>query len=241
MYQYSALTLNSSNKKTGDIAVSTTLKRTCPDSCSFRDDGSCYAEAGYYTRLHWDRVTEGATGLPPLSFIKKVGELHASEMFRHNVAGDLWHSEYLPQGIDGHLALELAKATNHLYAAWTYTHHTVDTSSTPGEWNGSVVLTINANSNFVINLSTESVAIATKRYKEGFMVTVVQPENTPRTFKNDGVRFVQCPATLPGSTITCKTCGGRKGKPLCANKDRNCVVVFPAHGGRKTKAASHCS
>jgi len=242
MDQYSALTLNSSNKKTGDIAVSTTSKETCPDSCSFRDDGSCYAEAGYYTRIHWNRITEGTVGLPPLSFIKRVSELHSSEMFRHNVAGDLWHMKTIPQAIDRNLVFQLAHSTKHLSAAWTYTHHTVDdTITATGKWNRNVILDLKRTTNFVVNLSTESVEIATKRYKEGFMVTIVQPEGGPRTFRNDGVRFVQCPATLPGSTITCKTCGGKKEKPLCANKDRNCVVIFPTHGGRKTKAASHCS
>ena len=241
MTDFSALTSNSSNKKTGDITVSTTSKNTCPDNCSFKEDGSCYAEAGYYTRLHWNRVTEGSIGASPTSFIKQVSSLHASEMFRHNVAGDLWHMKVLPEAIDRNLVFQLAHATKHLYAAWTYTHHTTDASTAPGKWNRDVILELKRTTDFVVNLSTESVEVATKRYKEGFMVTVVQPEGGPRTFRNDGVRFVQCPATLPESTITCKTCGGNKGKPLCANKDRNCVVIFPTHGGRKTKAASHCS
>lgn len=40
-----------------------TSRRTCPTSCSLAGDQGCYAEAGFHTRLHWDRLSPGATGL----------------------------------------------------------------------------------------------------------------------------------------------------------------------------------
>lgn len=237
---YSALTLSSSNKKTGSIAVSTTSRNSCPDSCSLQGDQGCYADAGYHTRLHWDAVTEGKKGLPPEQFIRQVYNLPGNEMFRHNIAGDLWHNPVATRIIDVDLLLKLAKASSHLYAAWTYTHHTIDLDTPGGEINRAAIDAVLQKYNFVVNISTESLDVAAKHAKDGFMVTVVQPEGGPTAFKHNDISFVQCPATLPDSKVTCRTCGGRWNKPLCATL-RDVVVVFPAHGSRKVKAAAHCT
>jgi hypothetical protein len=237
MTDFAALTVPSSNSKTGRIAVSTTSRDNCADDCPLKGDDGCYAESGYYTRLHWDQVTSGKRGVPPLEFIMQVSKLPANEMFRHDIAGDLWkHPENSKQIYFPYLE-KLAKASSHLYAAWTYTHHTLD--GIDGARNKQAIFDVEQY-NFIINISTESLDVAAKWQKEGFMVTVVQPEGGPTAFRHQNVSFVQCPATLPDSTITCQTCGGRKGKPLCATI-RKVVVVFPAHGSRKKKAAAHCS
>ena len=243
MLQNSALTINSGNAKTGNIAVSTTSRHSCAPGCAFNHGEGCYNEAGYYTRIYWDKVTNGHVGHSPEVFIQHVKKLPAAEMFRHNIGGDLWVIEEEKESIDFELAISLAKSASHLYAAWTYTHHTLAPGAEymPGTWNRDVILDINQRYNFTINISTESRDVASKLHKEGFMVTIVQPDNCPTAFRHDGVSFVQCPASLPGSDIVCKTCGGKRGKPLCARKDRNCVVVFPTHGTQKAKAAKHCS
>ena len=57
-----SLSFPSRNAKTGPIAVSSTSRRTCPSSCPLAGDQGCYAEAGFHTRLHWDRLSPGATG-----------------------------------------------------------------------------------------------------------------------------------------------------------------------------------
>ena len=158
-------------------------------------------------------------------------------MFRHNVAGDLWKDPENSKLIYFPYLEKLAKAASHLYAAWTYTHHTHE--GVYGAINKQAILEA-GKYNFVVNISTESLDVAAKLHKEGFMVAVVQPPNKPTSFRHNDVTFVQCPATLPNSTITCQTCGGRKGKPLCATI-RNVVVVFPTHGSRMSKAAAHCS
>ncbi|MEI7951193.1 MAG: hypothetical protein WCH37_00720 [Synechococcaceae cyanobacterium ELA182] len=59
--------------------------------------------------------------------------------------------------------------------------------------------------------------------------------------QRQGVRFVACPATRPGSGVQCSSCGGRWGLPLCAQADRPFVITFPAHGARAAAAARHCS
>jgi hypothetical protein len=163
-----------------------------------------------------------------------------NEMFRHNIAGDLWFNPEYPRLIDSSLLHKLARSASHLYAAWTYTHHIIDHKIPGSEFNRAAIKSVQEKYNFIVNISTESLDVAAGLQKEGFMVTVVQPEGKPTAFKHDGVSFIQCPATLPGSTVTCRTCGGRRNKPLCATV-RDVVVVFPTHGGRKEKAASHCN
>jgi len=237
MTDFTALTVPSSNGKTGPIAVSTTSRDSCADDCPFKGDEGCYAEAGYYTRLHWDQVTAGKRGVPPEEFIKQVSKLPANQMFRHDVAGDLWKNPENSKQIYFPYLEKLAKASSHLYAAWTYTHHTLD--GIDGARNKQAIFDVEQYK-FIVNISTESIDVAARLQKEGFMVTVVQPQGGPTAFRHEGVSFVQCPATLPNSEVTCQTCGGRKGKPLCATI-RKVVVVFPAHGSRKTKAAAHCS
>jgi hypothetical protein len=239
MTEFSALTVPSKNGKTGNIAVSTTSRNTCPCYCPLQGDQGCYAEAGYYTRIHWDNVTKGKAGKPPLEFTRQVAALPSNQMFRHNVAGDLWHDPKNVALIYYPYLEQLAKAARHLHAAWTYTHHTLD--GIDGARNKQAIFDAEENYNFVVNVSTESLDVAVQRYQEGLLVTVVQPPGGPRAFKHKNVRFVQCPATLESSTITCQTCGGHRGKPLCATTTRQCIVMFPAHGQKKTIAASHCS
>ena len=114
-----ALTLKSSNDKTGPIPVSTTSRVSCPATCPLAGDGGCYADAGYYTRMHWDAVTAGTRGLSELDFIAAVGKIRTGSRFRHNVAGYLWHVAGV---IRGDLLRKLADAASHL-TGWTYTNH----------------------------------------------------------------------------------------------------------------------
>lgn len=227
---FTALTKKSTNKKTGPIAVSTTARQSCSPSCAFHPDngGGCYAEAGYYTRLHWDAITAGKRGEPAEEFISSVSKLPRSSMFRHNVAGDLWHENGT---IDQHKVWALADACNGLQAAWTYTHHLRSAVN---------LLAIRGaiKKGLTINLSTEVKSEAAK-WAESCMPTVcvVSPDE-PDHFEVDGVRFHRCPATYEGSKIQCANCGG--GRPLCSRSNRNFVVTFPVHGTGAKKAAKSC-
>ena len=118
-----SLSFPSRNAKTGPIAVSSTSRRTCPSSCSLAGDQGCYAEAGFHTRLHWDRLSSGATGISAAALIKHVLALPAGVLFRHCVAGDQWPDPADPLRIDQALLLQLARATRHLRAAWSFTHY----------------------------------------------------------------------------------------------------------------------
>ncbi len=48
--------------------------------------------------------------------------LPAGILFRHCVAGDQWPDPSDPLRIDAALLLQLARATRHLRAAWSFTH-----------------------------------------------------------------------------------------------------------------------
>jgi hypothetical protein len=85
------LTRTSSNVKTGPIPVSTSSRATCPPTCPFLKNG-CYADAGFYTRLHWDAVTRGDRGVPFADFLDHIRNLPAGQLWRHNQAGDLPHT-----------------------------------------------------------------------------------------------------------------------------------------------------
>jgi hypothetical protein len=224
----SALTLKSNNDKTGAIPVSTTSRISCPPTCPLAGDGGCYAEAGYYTRMHWDAVTAGTRGLPVLEFIAAVAKLKPGSKFRHNVAGDLWHEG---GAISADLLRKLADATTHLKAAWTYTHHL--------RTRGNLAAIRSAiRRGFTVNLSTEVRSEAARFAKRGLPVVCVVPEGSPAKFEHDGVTFRQCPATFDGSPTQCASCGG--GVPLCARANRSFVVTFPVHGGRAKVATTAC-
>ena len=223
-----SLTLESSNTKTGNIAVSTTARDSCPASCPLAGPGGCYAEAGYYTRMHWDAVTAGKRGMGADAFIAAVAKLKPGRLFRHNVAGDLWHRNGI---IDSGLVAKLAAAVQHLRAAWTYTDHLRNPQ------NLETIKRAN-NAGFTVNLSTEVCSDAARFARQGFPVVCVVPQGTAPKFEHEGVTFRQCPATFDGSPTQCSSCGG--GVPLCARSDRNFVITFPVHGGRAKVAAAAC-
>ena len=65
------LTLKSRNKKTGPIPVSTSGKRTCPNSCPLKASGACYAMSGPLN-LFWDKVSENKAGATYERFLDQV-------------------------------------------------------------------------------------------------------------------------------------------------------------------------
>lgn len=224
-----ALTLKSKNSKTGEIPVSTTSRSSCSPSCPLIGDKGCYNEAGYHTRLHWDHITAGNRGVPPLEFIDSVARIKPGSLFRHNIGGDLWHTGGV---IRSDLLQKLAAATQHLKAAWTYTHHLRSKANL-------TAVKMATNMGFTVNLSTEVKSEAAAYAKKGFAVVCIVPEDSPPHFEVDGVKFRQCPATFEGSPTQCKTCGG-SGIPLCARGERQFVVTFPVHGARSEAAAKVC-
>ena len=89
---YINLTLKSRNQKVGKVPVSTSGKKTCPDTCPLKASGACYADGGPLA-LFWDKVTKQEAGAPYDLFVKQVAALPEGQFWRHNQAGDLEPSE----------------------------------------------------------------------------------------------------------------------------------------------------
>lgn len=101
--------------------------------------------------------------------------------------------------------------------AWTYSHFPAEALPTP------------APGKTVFNASCDSMAEAVRTVELGRPAVFAAPGDMADSFPmvHQGVRFVRCPADMSES-FTCAQCGG--GRPLCAQGDRDYVVVFVAHG-----------
>ena len=71
----------SSNSKTGAIPTTTSDRKTCPSSCPFIGVNGCYAEAGYYTRMNWDKVSSGERGDLFPTFISNIKKIKAGQLW----------------------------------------------------------------------------------------------------------------------------------------------------------------
>ena len=223
MSHYYHLTKESSNKKTGKIAVSTTSQDSCPLTCELKGNG-CYASTGPL-KLHWNRVSEGPWADKPrgtdlMSFCDSLRSLPGGSLFRHNQAGDLPHVNGL---INAH-ALELITdaCAERKLIAWTYTHHKVD------NMNNVIMLKRSNKVGLTVNVSAHSQQHAADCHKQGLpSVCIVPRGETRKNWEHDGVKFLVCPAQT--SKKTCSDC------KLCAIPNRSCVVAFKAHGTQAKK------
>ena len=222
----SALTLNSSNKKTGPIAVSTNGWSTCPADCAMLK--RCYARKGYHTRIHGDMVERGERGDSFEEFAIKLSRLPEWMLYRGQVGGDLWH--FLGK-ISRYHVLKVADSVSHLWNAWTYTHHKPDRHNAP-------TIREAIKRGFTINISTDGVEMeegrlrkeglddAVRYFKRGLPTVCAVPADSKPTFVHKGVTFVQCPEQR-SDKIQCATCNN--GNPFCSQADRNFVVTFNLH------------
>jgi len=211
-----ALTAVSSNRKTGAIPTTTSEKVTCPDSCPFKEKG-CYAKGGPQN-LHWQKVTEKERGTDWDTFVGKIHKLPYGQLWRHNVSGDLPHSD---GSIDKIKVNRLVNA-NKGRKGFTYTHHQLS------DHNLQVLKNANQNG-FTINVSTENVDVADRIMSEHQIpaVAVINSTESRRFFNTEsGRKVIVCPATIH-ENVTCATC------QLCSKSDRQFIIAFPAHGNAK--------
>ena len=216
-----AFTKKSSNAKIGAIPCTTSSRNTCPSACPLAGDGGCYAEAGYYTRMHWDKVTDGERGTEYESFLDSIAKLKDGQLWRHNVAGDL---QPIADNVIDSDALEALTSANNGKRGFTYTHYPDSAEN--------VAAVRKANENgFTVNLSANSTDDAIRlRKAHGLPVASLVPiDHGNETRVIDGVRFVTCPATYKDG-VTCHSC------KLCSVSNRDAVIAFPAHGTRANNA-----
>ena len=211
------LVKKSSNAKTGPIPTTTSSRSTCPPACPLAGAGGCYAEAGHYTRMNWDKVDSGERGVSYSQFTKAISMLKPDTLWRHNVAGDLSGANDI---IDTE-ALEELVAANTGRRGFTYTHYPMDNQ-------GNLTAISQANvGGFTVNVShnTPQEAIAATHGQP--KVTLVPEDYWANGNRVDGI--VRCPAET-SDTITCATC------QLCQRSSRKDIVGFTVHGTRKASA-----
>jgi hypothetical protein len=212
-----ALTMVSSNTKTGPIPTTTSDRATCPTTCPFYDKG-CYAKSGPQA-IHWRKVSNAERGFAWDEFVNQIRKIAKNQIWRHNVSGDLQHND---GNIDYKKLRQLIMA-NKGRRGFTYTHHKLNEHN--------IVSLQNANMmGFTINASCESIEEADRVMTEHEIpaVAVVNSEKTDRFYTtSSGRKVVTCPAALFPGKVTCATCG------LCQKADRNFVIAFPSHGNAK--------
>jgi hypothetical protein len=211
-----ALTAISSNRKTGAIPTSTTEKSSCPSTCPFLLKG-CYAKGGPQN-IHWSAISRGERGVKWSEFTSAIRKLKRGQLWRHNVSGDLPHSDGV---IDSAKVSALVDA-NRGRKGYTYTHHILNNE------NLAIIQESNKNG-FTINASCESVDVADSVMTEHNIpaVAVINSEESRRFFTTtSGRKVIVCPATVHDN-VSCADCG------ICADANRSAIVAFPAHGNAK--------
>jgi len=245
------LTLKSSNKKTGQIPVSTSTAFTCPDACALKKGpdgaGGCYAEGGPLG-MFWRKVTEGKAGRGFAAFLQSVAALPLGTFWRHNQSGDLVPCPNDKERIDAESLRGLVTA-NAGKQGFTYTHYEPTHADNRKQIKAANLL------GFTVNLSGNNfdhadiladvdcgpvVSIAPLEYerrhkKEKGVLTWLESLKAYKSriaalglHTKAGRQIVICPATY-SDTIDCAACR------LC-QKQRAAIVAFPAHGSSKRKA-----
>lgn len=219
--------LVSDNSNTGPIPVTTSPAHTCPD-CPFKKNG-CYADDGPLS-LHWAQVSMGTRGVYWPSFLQRIADLPAGQIWRHNQAGDLpgFHNE-----IDTTKLAELV-AANAGKRGFTYTHKPVLSGEFAAS-NREAIQQANEGG-FTVNLSANNRrdADALADLNIGPVVVVI-PDGTPNTtYTPKGRKIIKCPAKYIEG-VTCEDCG------LCQREGRTVIVGFPPHGNGARKVNAICS
>ena len=208
-------TLASTNRKTGPIPTTSTSRDSCPESCPHKG-ASCYAEAGFHTRLNWNRLDQQGQDLEGLTF--QIKRLPMGQLWRHNVAGDLPGDG---ETVDAAALGEIVKA-NRGRRGFTYTHkktpEALKWARHATEWG------------FTVNISADDVGEADKYAAQGLPTVAIVPMDTPKHSKTpEGRPVLVCPAQTI-DYMTCALCG------LCQKADRRQVIGFRAHGSQAKKA-----
>jgi hypothetical protein len=215
-YHFKAKT---ANKKTGPMPVTVSHRATCPPSCPFKDNG-CYFEAGFFTKLHWNKIDSGERGGTFTELCESIRAIPDDNIWRHNIGGDLPGDGVK---IDRSMLTELTDA-NTGKNGFTYTHYPMTDQA-----NRDAIRDANRDG-FTINLSANNLQHADELsdLKIGPVATVLPISQTENTTTPAGRKVIVCPATQRDD-VTCKSC------KMC-QRQRNTIIGFPAHGTSQKKA-----
>jgi hypothetical protein len=207
---------DSQNNKLGE-GVRATYRQvgpTCPSSCALLSTGVCYAQYGptgiHSKRSEWDK----SDGQRVYDYLLKLPK---RKKVRHHVSGDFFVNDapdwdYIESVILGHSAREDLKG-------WSYTHG----------WRQLEAKYMNIAKSLCVNASCDNEEEAVEAVAAGWPTVMVGDEDFGADGKlrrlSDGTKLVVCPSQT--HDIPCSDC------MLCFRKQRDCVVVFRAHGHGK--------
>lgn len=206
----------SHNEKVGPLPITYSDPKTCPNACPLKAEG-CYSKYGP-SGMAWKKTNKTWNEL--LSFVKALPK---SQLWRHNVAGDLPGTE---DRIDVVKLGELVQA-NKGKRGWTYTHKPVGLNDVHEVMNARAIESANKEG-FTINLSSDSLVEADELAELGIgpVVVVLPIESPDKQLTPKGRHVIACPAEKDG--MTCEKC------MLCQKAGRKAIVGFHAHGVKKT-------
>lgn len=208
---------SSSNKKTGPMPTTYTSRDSCPPSCPHYL-ADCYAEAGFHTRMIWNKVPERGLDLDGLT--AAIKRLPLGQIWRANVAGDLPGDG---EQVDAYALGQIVKA-NRGRRGFTYTHkkspEAVQWAKHATAWG------------FTVNLSADDAGEADTLAATGAPVVCIVPMDTPKhTTTPEGRPILVCPAQTT-DYMTCALC------QLCQKAERRQIIGFRAHGTKAKQTES---
>ncbi len=127
--------------------------------------------------------------------------LLAGILFRYCVAGDQWPDPAAPLRIDQALLLQLARATRHLRAAWSFTHFPM------GPENQDAVRQAAAKG-LVVNAPTESRSVAAALVRQGIPAVCVVPPDAPAVFRHEACGSWPAPPAAAAARCSASAAAG---------------------------------
>ena len=204
------LVQESRNPKTGTMPAVYGSVASCPPTCGLYDE--CYGKQGR-AALHWAKDTEASFD----ALVDWIARLPLRAMWRFGVVGDF-------PGNGATLCREsvqkMARA-NKRRPLLAYSHY-------PTTQDNLETLNAAKAAGMVINASCDSLDdIKAARAANVPAVTYTSANDTRKAWTADGIRFVTCPNQSTKAAPQCKDC------QLCANGDREYVIVFRAHATKR--------
>lgn len=210
-------------------ATYSSIKDTCPDSCSLKNEG-CYAQTSFVGMINhrMERRARGASALEvarseakAIDDAYKGGPVPAGRDLRVHVAGD---SRTLAGTRLINKAIKRWKQRGG-GSVWSYTHAWKHVPRT--EWNQVSILA-----------SVANVGEVQAAREQGYAPAIVVAEHpSEKAYQLDGsdVKWIPCPNQTRG--VGCTDCR------LCFNADRlfsgNFGIAFAAHGVKKNQLKRH--
>ena len=83
------LIIKNQSRKVGDMPVSYSPRKTCPDTCSLKNNG-CYGE-NFPIRLHWDNFSndQNDNWNEFVDSVRKFRQENPKRLWRYNIVGDI--------------------------------------------------------------------------------------------------------------------------------------------------------